>query len=482
MANPNTPRIAGDAVVVGSGPNGLAAAIELARAGLSVTVIEGAAETGGGLRSAALTLPGFTHDVCSAIHPLGLGSPFFATLPLAEHGLEWIHPPAPLAHPFDDGTAIVLERSLDATAAALGRDGEAYRRLLAPLVDHWQQLAAEILGPLRLPRHPLLLARFARHALQSAAGLAQKHFRDRRAPALLAGLSAHSFLPLEQPTSAAVGLVLGLFGHAVGWPLPRGGSGRIANALASHLIALGGKIETGTPIRSLDQFPPAQLVLLDVTPRQFLALIDAHHPSLYRRQLQRYRYGPGVFKLDWALAGPIPWRAAECARAGTVHLGGTLEEIATNEAAVWRGEHPEKPFVLLTQPSLFDSSRAPAGRHTGWAYCHVPNGSSADLTATIEAQVERFAPGFRELILARHARTAAGYALYNPNCIGGDINGGVQDLRQIIARPTLKADPYATDIAGVYLCSASTPPGGGVHGMCGYHAARAALRHLPSRK
>lgn len=475
MTSPLSPA---DAIVVGAGPNGLAAAIELARAGLSVTLIEGEEQIGGGVRSAPLTLPGFVHDVCSAVYPLGVASPFFTTLPLAEHGLEWIHPPAPLAHPLDDGTAVILERSFSATAATLGEDGEAWRRLLQPLAEGWPQLAGDILAPPHLPRHPLLLARFARHALRSVQGLAEGEFRGLRAQALLAGLAAHSFLPLNRLATAAIGLVLGLLGHAVGWPIPRGGAGSLAAALAGHFQSLGGRIETGKAVRTLDQLPAARTILLDVTPRQLLAIAGDRLGSGYRRRLESYRYGPGVFKIDWALAGPIPWQAPECARAGTVHLGGTLEEIAVGEQAVWQGRHQERPFVLLAQPSLFDPSRAPAGCHTGWAYCHVPNGSTTDLSEAIERQVERFAPGFRELILARHTRTAAGYELYNPNCIGGDINGGVQDLQQIFARPVPGLSPYATDCAGLFLCSSSTPPGGGVHGMCGYHAARAALRHL----
>ena len=476
-----SPLSSADAIVVGAGPNGLAAAIELARAGLSVTLLEGEEEIGGGVRSAALTLPGFVHDVCSAVYPLGVASPFFATLPLAGHGLEWIHPPAPLAHPLDDGTAVLLERSFSATASSLGKDGEAWRRLLLPLAEGWPQLASDILAPPHLPRHPLLLARFARHALRSAQGLAEARFRGPRARALLAGLAAHSFLPLDRPATAAIGLVLGLLGHAVGWPIPRGGAGSLSAALAEHFQFLGGRIETGTAVRALDQLPAVRTILLDVTPRQLLAIAGDRLGPRYRRRLEEYRYGPGVFKIDWALAGPIPWRAPECALAGTVHLGGTLEEIAEGEQEVWRGRHPERPFVLLAQPSLFDPSRAPAGSHTGWAYCHVPNGSTTDMTEAIERQVERFAPGFRDLILARHTRTAAGYELYNPNCIGGDINGGVQDLRQIFARPVPGPDPYATDCEGLYLCSSSTPPGGGVHGMCGYHAARAALRKLNRR-
>jgi phytoene dehydrogenase-like protein len=360
----------------------------------------------------------------------------------------------------------------------MGEDAEAWRRLLLPLAEEWPQLAGDLLAPPHLPRHPLLLARFARHALRSAQGLAEARFRGPRARALLAGLAAHSFLPLDRPGTAAIGLVLGLLGHAVGWPIPRGGAGSLSAALAAHFQSLGGRIETGTAVRSLEELPAARTLLLDVTPRQLLTIAGDRLGPRYRRRLQNYRYGPGVFKIDWALSAPIPWRAPECARAGTVHLGGTLKEIAEGEQAVWRGRHPERPFVLLAQPSLFDPSRAPAGCHTGWAYCHVPNGSTTDMTEAIERQVERFAPGFRDLILARHTRTAAGYELYNPNCIGGDINGGVQDLRQIFARPVPGLTPYATDCAGLYLCSSSTPPGGGVHGMCGYHAARAALRSL----
>jgi phytoene dehydrogenase-like protein len=467
-----------DAVVVGSGPNGLAAAIELTRAGLSVVLLEGEDTIGGGVRSAELTLPGFIHDVCSAIYPLGIASPFFSSLPLADHGLEWIHPPAPLAHPLDDGSAVLLERSLVETGNHLGRDSATYQELMRPLLGDWPKLAGEILAPPHVPSHPLLLARFARHAIRSAEALARDRFAGPRARALLAGLAAHSFLPLDRPPSAAVGLVLCLLGHAVGWPIPRGGAGRLSGVLASHLQSLGGRIETAAPVRSLDQLPQTRAILLDVTPRQLLQIAGDRLGARYCKRLQHYRYGPGVFKIDWALSGPIPWRAADCARAGTVHLGGTLEEIAAAEKEVWRGRHPERPYVLLAQQSLFDTSRAPAGKHTGWAYCHVPNGSTADMTQAIEGQVERFAPGFRDLILARATRTAAEYQVYNPNFIGGDINGGVQDLAQIFGRPVLKSDPYATDLEGVYLCSSSTPPGGGVHGMCGYHAARSALRKL----
>jgi len=467
-----------DAIVVGSGPNGLAAGIELARAGLTVILLEGEDTIGGGVRSAELTLPGFIHDVCSAVYPLGLGSPFFSSLPLADHGLEWIHPGAPLAHPLDDGTAVVLERSLEETAGNVGRDSRAYRKLIGPLLKEWPRLAGDILAPPHFPRHPFALAGFARHAVRSAQALAESRFAGPRARALLAGMSAHSFLPLDRPPSAAVGLVLGLLGHAVGWPMPRGGAGRLSGALAACFESLGGRIETRVPVHSLDELPQARIILLDMTPRQLLPIAGERLGSRYRARLGRYRYGPGVFKVDWALAGPIPWKASDCARAGTVHLGGTLEEIAAGEKEVWRSRHPEKPFVLLTQQSLFDSSRAPEGKHTGWAYCHVPHGSAEDMTEAVEQQVERFAPGFRDMILTRSTRTAAGYERYNPNCVGGDINGGVQDLPQIFGRPTFSCDPYFTGLEGVYLCSSSTPPGGGVHGMCGYHAARSALRNL----
>jgi phytoene dehydrogenase-like protein len=467
-----------DAVVVGSGPNGLAAAIAIAQAGKSVLVLEARETIGGGCRSAELTLPGFVHDVCSAIHPLGLGSPFFKTLPLGDHGLEWIHPPAPVAHPLDDGTAVVVERSVDETAAGLGPDAAAYRRLMGPLAAEWDALAPELLAPLHVPRRPLILARFGLKAIRSASSLAKARFRGERARAVFAGIAGHSILPLERTATAAIGLVLGALTHAVGWPLPRGGSRRIAEALAAHLRSLGGEIRTGSPVESMDALPAARAVLCDVTPRQLLALAGDRLRGRYRRALERYRYGPAAFKLDFALSGTIPWKAAACARAATVHLGGTLEEIAASEAAVARGEHPERPFVLLVQPSLFDTSRAPAGRHTAWAYCHVPNGSTVDVRARIEAQIERFAPGFRDLVLARSVLTPARLQEQNPNYVGGDINGGAQDLGQMFTRPAARIVPYSTPVRGLYICSSSTPPGGGVHGMCGYHAARAALREL----
>lgn len=468
-----------DAIVVGAGPNGLAAAITLARAGCSVLVLEAGETIGGGIRSAELTLPGFVHDICAAIHPLAAGSPFFGTLPLADYGLEWIYPPAALAHPFDEGTAAVLERSIEATGETLGGDATAYRNLMAPLAANWDKLARDLLGPLPLPpRYPLLLARFGLKAIRSAHGLATNLFKGEQAQALFAGLAGHSMMPLEQPLTAAFGLILGILGHSIGWPLPRGGSQQLANALAAYLASLGGEVVTGSPVNSVDDLPPARAILCDVTPRQLLDMAGPHLPAGYRRRLEGYRYGPGVFKIDWALDGPIPWRAAGCRRAGTVHVGGTLAEIAAAERAVWQGRHPEKPFVLVAQQSLFDATRAPAGQHTVWAYCHVPNGSTFDMTGRIEAQIERFAPGFRERILAQHIKSPLQLEQYNPNYIGGDINGGIQDWRQLFTRPTLRRVPYSTPNKKIYLCSSSTPPGGGVHGMCGYHAARAALKTI----
>ena len=469
-----------DAIVVGSGPNGLAAAIVLARAGRSVLVVEGNDAIGGGLRTEELTLPGFRHDTCSAIHPLAIASPFMRSVPLAEHGVEWIQPPAPLAHPLDDGTAALLERSLAETASGLGDDGAAWTSLFSSLVEASDAIVAGTLAGPRPPRHPLAMARFGRNAIRSASSLARARFDGERARALFAGNAAHAMLPLDATATASFGLILAMLGHAVGWPLPRGGSQSIADALASYLRSLGGEIETGHRVESLDEFVLNQhkLLLLDVTPRQFLALAGDRLDGRYRRALEKYRYGPGVVKVDYALLGPVPWRAAECARAATVHLGGTLEEIAAAEALVAAGGHPDRPYVLVAQQSLFDRTRAPEGKHTLWAYTHVPNGSTeTDRTvAAIENQLERFAPGFRDVVLARHVLDPAAMEAHNPNYVGGDINGGSADLRQLFARPLPRLNPYKTPIDGVYLCSSSTPPGGGVHGMCGYHAARAALR------
>jgi phytoene dehydrogenase-like protein len=470
-----------DAVVVGAGPNGLAAAAVLARAGLAVLVLEANETVGGGARSAALTLPGYLHDVCSAIYPMAVAAPLFGELGLEAHGLAWTHPAAPLAHPLDDGPAALLERSVEATGATLGEDAAAWRRAIGLFAARADRLFPALLGPPRPPRHPLLLARFGLRAIRSARGLAESRFRGARARALFAGCAAHSVLPLEAPASAAIGLVLAVAGHAVGWPFPRGGSQRIADALAAAVRALGGEIETGRRVRSIEELPRARAILFDVTPRQLARIAGRHLPKHYLRRLARFRYGPGVFKLDWALEGPIPWRAAECARAATVHVGGTLDEIAAAEVAVARGEHPERPFVLLAQQSLFDPSRAPAARHTGWAYCHVPAGSPLDMTERIEAQVERFAPGFRDRILARSRMGPADFERHDENYVGGDITGGRNDLAQLIARPVLGLVPYATPNPRIFLCSSSTPPGGGVHGMCGYHAARAALRRAFGR-
>ena len=470
-----------DAVVVGSGPNGLAAAITLAQEGRSTLVVERADTAGGGVRSAELTKRGFVHDVCSAIHPLAAGSPFFGELPLGDHGLELIQPPAPLAHPLDDGTAVMLERSVDATAAGLGVDGPAYRRLYAPLVRDAGRLVPFLLGPTPLPRHPLAAARFGFVGLRSGVGLLRR-FREERAKALFVGLAAHSIQSLRRSPTASFGLVLGLLGHAYGWPLVRGGSQVLADALASYLRSLGGRIEAGQPVESIDELPSARTTLLDLAPRGVIRTAGHRFPARYLRALRRYRYGPGVFKVDWALDGPVPWSAEDCARAGTVHLGATAPEIVASEDAVWRGEEPERPYVIVAQQSLFDDSRAPAGKHTLWAYCHVPNGSTADMTERIEAQIERFAPGFRDRILARRTTAPRELEAYNPNYVGGDINTGVQDLGQLYTRPVVRLNPYSTPVEGLYICSSATPPGGGVHGMCGFFAARAALRERLERE
>lgn len=467
-----------DAVVVGAGPNGLAAAIVLAQAGISTLLLEANETIGGGARTSELTLPGFRHDVCSAIHPTAIVSPFFRSLPLAENGVKWIESPHALAHPLDDGTAAVLEVSLDATTERLGGDGNAWRALMRPLLRNADALYGEILRPIRLvPRHPFLMARFGLNAVRSAVAVARR-FRGTAARALWAGCAAHSFLPLEWAGSASFGMALALSGHAAGWPCAEGGSESITRALERIFRALGGAIETSHPVRSLRDVPPSRVVIFDVTPRQLAAIAADALPSRYVRRLERFRYGPGVFKIDWALDGPIPWRAPDCARSLTVHLGGSLEEIAAHERAIWNGRTTDKPFVLVAQQSLCDTTRAPAGKHTGWAYCHVPNGSTEDMTGVIERQVERFAPGFRDRILARHTMNTAAIEAHDANYIGGDIGGGANTLLQFVARPFPSLHPYATPNERLFLGSSSTPPGGGVHGMCGYWAARAALKRF----
>ena len=477
-----TTALSADAVVVGSGPNGLAAAIVLAAAGLRTLIREAATTAGGGLRSEALTLPGFSHDVCSAVHPLARSSPFFRSLPLAAQGLTWVNPPAALAHPFDGGSAALLEPSTEAATAGLGAGRGPWRSLHEPFVRRWETLAGDVLAPpLRIPRHPVLMARFGLKALRSATALATSALPGTAARALFAGNAAHSFLPLDAAGTAAFGLLLGIAGHAVGWPIARGGSQRIADALVAHFRSLGGEVVTGAPVERLEEIEPARIVMLDLTPRQVVRIAGHRLPSRYRRALERYRYGAAAFKVDWALDGPVPWQAAECAQAATVHLGGTLEELAASEAAHARGEVHPRPFVLFAQPTLFDPSRAPPGKHVAWAYCHVPNGWTGDATDLIERQVERFAPGFRERVLSRSVLGPAQLERRNANLVGGDINGGMMDLRQVFARPVARPLPYATPLRGVYLCSASTPPGGGVHGMGGFHAARAALAALGLR-
>lgn len=465
-----------DAIVVGSGPNGLSAAIRLQQAGASVLLLEAKDTIGGGMRTAELTLPGFYHDICSAVHPMAVGSPFFSTLPLADYGLEFVHSPLAAAHPFDNGSAAFLARSLDDTARALGADEKVYRDLIKPVADHWEEVAEDSLGPFSIPRHPLIMARFGLNALRSATAIADR-FTTTAARGLWAGMTAHSIQPLTNVASAAIGIILSAVGHRHGWPVPKGGSQSIAKALAAHFISLGGEIQTGVHVSSLSQLPSHRAVLFDLTPKQLLTIAgDAFSPR-YIRQLSGYRYGPGVFKVDWALSGPVPFTAVECRQAATVHLGGTFEEIALSEQRAYDGKMNTAPYVLVSQQSLFDE-RAPVGKHTAWAYCHVPNGSDTDMTGIIEQQIERFAPGFRDLILAKHTMNAQQMEAYNPNYVGGDINGGIIDIRQLYTRPAVRISPYRTSAKGIYICSSATPPGGGVHGMCGYHAANTVLRDL----
>jgi phytoene dehydrogenase-like protein len=468
-----------NAYVVGSGPNGLAAAITLAQAGLQVEVLEAEAIPGGAARTMALTLPGFLHDFGSAVHPLGAGSPFFSSLPLADFGLQWIHSPAPLAHPFDDGTAVVLERDLTEAASALGEDGRAWRKMVQPFVEHWTEFAPDVLSPMpSIPKHPWLMSRFGFSAPASARTIAHR-FHNQRTQALFAGMAAHSFLGLDQPITGSFGLMMAIPAHVVGWPIPRGGSQSLTSALIGYLEKHGGTVKTSSRVDNLDSLSDRDLILCDVTPRQLLNIGRNRFSRAYARQLQEYRYGPGAFKVDYALSAPIPWKAHECTRAATVHVGGSFDEIFASEKAASEGRHAERPFIILAQPSLFDETRAPAGKHTAWAYCHVPNGSTVDMLTRIEAQIERFAPGFHDCVLARRVFAPADLEHMDSNLVGGDIQGGVFDIRNFLFRPTWRH--YRTATVGsnrqrIYICSASTPPGGGVHGMCGHHAARTALR------
>lgn len=468
------------ACVIGSGPNGLAAAIVLAGAGLKVDVYEAQKQAGGASRTLPLTLPGFRHDFGSAVHPMGAGSPFFSTLPLADHGLQWVHGVAPLAHPLDDGTAVTLEHSLKDQELVLGEDGAAWREIVEPLVLRWTDFVADAMGPvMKIPRRPLLMANFARYGMQSARTLADRHFKSERTKALFAGLAGHSFLSLDEALSPAVGLILAAAAHIVGWPVARGGSQAIADSLIGHLKRLGGEIHTGRRIGALDELSAdgtRPTVLCDVTPWQLLGIAGERLQRTYRKSMKEYRYGAAAFKVDYALSSPIPWRARECMRSISVHVGGTFEEIARSEHAVRNGQIAEQPFLLVAQPTLFDDTRAPRGKHVAWVYCHVPNGSTVDMTARIESQLERFAPGFRDCVLARHISSPAVLESMDENLVGGDIIGGELSLRQFFFRPAL--GNYYTGTKGLYLCSSSTPPGGGVHGMCGYHAAKMALRRM----
>lgn len=462
------------AVVVGSGPNGLSAAVRLAMAGFRVRVLEARPTIGGGARTEQVTLPGYRHDICSAIHPMALVSPAFRKMSIGVDPDDWAWSPVELAHPFDDGTAAILTRSVEQTASRFGEDASQWLGTFLPLVRHSEELFEDALRPIRLPRHPGLMARLGAAGLQSAERFCRR-FRRAETRAIFAGCAAHGMIPLDRPASASFGLMLALTAHVGGWPSARGGSARIIDALAKRFHALGGTIETGAEVHSLGDLPPGQPILMDVTPRQLLSIAGDVFSERYRGRLERYRYGPGVFKIDWALDGPVPWTAPECRLANTVHLGSSFEEIATAESAAWNGGIPDRPFVLFAQQSLFDPSRAPEGKQTGWAYCHVPHGSQADMTGAIEQQVERFAPGFRDLILARRTMNAAQLENHNPNMVGGDIGGGANDLLQLLLRPFPRWNPYRTSSPELWLCSSSTPPGGGVHGMCGMLAAESLL-------
>ncbi len=463
--------------VVGSGPNGLSAAIALARAGVDVKVYEGESRPGGSVRTEEATLPGFRHDIGSAVYPMSVASPFFRSLNLEQHGLRWIEPEIPLAHPLPDGDGVALMHSLDETVALLGADGPAYRSLMEPIVSAWKDLIHDVLGPVfHLPKHPFALAGFGLTALQSATSVARKHFKTTRMQTLFAGMAAHSVVPLDFASTAAVALVLGVTAHADGWPIAEGGSQSITEALLHVLREYGGVLKVDHTLHHLRELPSADCTMLDLTPAGFLHLSDGMFAKERRRPYESFQHGPGIYKLDWALSEPIPWANELCRRAGTVHIGGTLEEICASELDAYEGRRNERPFILLSQPSLFDPSRAPQGKHTAWAYCHVPNGSTADETAVIEEQIERYAPGFRDCILARSGRSAMEMQRWNPNLVGGDVSGGAMTLKQILRRP--KLPPYSTPLPNVFLCSSSTPPGGGVHGMCGALAAERAALHM----
>ncbi|MBS7562846.1 NAD(P)/FAD-dependent oxidoreductase [Mucilaginibacter sp. Bleaf8] len=466
-----------DAIVVGSGPNGLAAAITMQQQGLSTLIVEGSKAIGGGLRSAEVTLPGFLHDICSAVHPMAVSSPFFKQMPLAKHGLDFIYPEVAAAHPLDNGSSAALYRSIQKTAVTLGADADAYTRIYEPLAKYWPSIAVDVLGPLRIPKHPLNMVRFGLMGLTSAKSFAD-NFKTKEARGLWAGMAAHSIQPLSSLTTSAIGLVLTVAGHLYGWPIPKGGSQSIANSLVSYYTSIGGKIQTDFYVNALSELPPSRAVLFDVTPKQLLKIAGHKFSPLYKWQLQRFKYGMGVFKVDWALNEPIPFTNPDCRKAGTVHIGNTFEEIASSEYLSSTGKHPEKPFVLLAQQSLFDATRAPEGKHTAWAYCHVPNGSLKDMTDAIENQIARFAPGFKDIILAKATSNTAQIEEYNNNYLGGDINGGKLDITQLFTRPALRMSPYKTSHQGLYICSSSTPPGGGVHGMCGYYAAKRALSDI----
>ena len=467
-----------DVVVIGSGPNGLAASIQLQLRGLSVLLIEGRDTIGGGMRTKELTLPGFHHDVCSAIHPMAASSPFFSQLPLDRFGLDWIIPEVAAAHPFDDGTATGLFRSIERTASGLGLDRNSYRDLITPLAENWEKLVPDILAPLGIPSHPGLFTGFGLTAILPATTLANFYFKEEKTKGFWAGMAAHSIQPLSKLTTSAIGLVLLAAGHAKGWPIPKGGSQQLANSLARYFESLGGEIQTGWMIKTMDELPKAKAVVFDTSADQLLKIAKDRLTPSYQRQLKKFRYGMGIFKVDWALDGPIPFSSEVARNAGTVHLGSGIKEIAHSELQSSKGIHPDNPYVLVAQQSVFDPTRAPKGHHTAWAYCHVPNGSTVDMTAQIERQIERFAPGFRDTIIAKHTFNTAQIQEYNPNYVGGDINGGAMDLTQLFTRPTVQITPYRTSSKGIYICSSSTPPGGGVHGMCGYHAANRVLKDL----